>query len=423
MAKRKYDTDSFIKISKEIHGNMYDYSLVEYESYDKKIKIICSKHGVFEQLPGKHMSGQGCLKCFHEKESSDRESFIKKSKEIHGEEFDYTMVKYKNSYTKVMIICKKHGIFEQKPNSHLNGQKCKKCVDENQTSNVIDFIDKSNKIHNNKYDYSLSEYKNNKSKVKVICPIHGEFKQKVSNHLSGSGCMKCKIENTKNNEYIELCKIKFKNKFDYSLIEKYINNKTKVKIICPEHGIFEQTLKYHYKSDGCPYCSGKKMNTELFINKCKKIHNNKYDYSNVEYNGAFKKVKIICPIHGLFEQKSSFHLSGNGCPICKFSKGENEIFGFLRKNNIKFESQKTFDGCVYKSNLYFDFYLPEQNICIEYNGVQHYSPFEFFGGLEGFEIIKKRDLIKKNFCKENKIKLFLINYKNDVNQKLIKLLL
>lgn len=417
----KYDTNSFIKISQDIHKSFYDYSLVNYVKYNTKVKIMCPKHGIFEQLPGKHMNGQGCLKCFHEKESSNNEEFIEKSKLIHGDNFDYSLVIYKNNYTKVKIICKKHGVFEQKPNSHLNGQKCKKCINENQSNNINDFIKKSNLLHNNKFDYSLSEYKNNENKIKIVCPIHGIFEQIPSNHLNGNGCIKCKIDKTKNNDYIKLCELKFNNKFNYTLIN-YKNNKTKVKIICPEHGIFEQTLKEHYHSDGCPYCSGKKMNTELFIKKSRKVHNDKYDYKFVEYSGAFKKVKIICPTHGIFEQVPSSHLFGKGCQICRFSNGENKILTFLKDNNIYNEPQKTFKDCIYKSNLYFDFYIPSKNTCIEYNGIQHYYSFDFFGGDIGFNIIKIRDTIKKNFCKKNKIKLLIINYKDDINKKLNELL-
>lgn len=102
-------------------------------------------------------------------------------------------------------------------------------------------------------------------------------------------------------DYLNKCKIKFNNKYDYSLIKNYINNNNKVSIICLEHGIFKQSLKSHLKNDGCPYCSGKKMNTHFFIEKANKVHNNKYDYYLVDYKGAFKKVKIICPIHGIFE--------------------------------------------------------------------------------------------------------------------------
>ena len=352
--------------------------------------------------------------------SFSTESFIKKANKIHNFEFDYSLVEYKNSYTKIKIICHNHGIFEQQPASHLRGQKCLKCVNEKQTLNNFSFIEKAKTIHGDKYDYSLVDYKLNKIKIKIICPIHGEFEQKPSNHLFGNGCLMCSNDDRKNTNYIDKCKIKFSNKYDYSLVN-YKNNRLKVNIICPTHGNFEQTLKDHLNGDGCPYCSGKKMNTELFIKNSIIKHNNFFDYSLVEYKGCFKKIKIICPIHGIFEQKPSIHLFGSGCPICKASKGEKEIISFLNENRIFFIHQKKFEDCKNINELIFDFFIPYKNLCIEFNGIQHYKIFEYFGGEKAFELNKKRDGIKKEYCKNKKIKFRIVTYKDNIKEKLIKI--
>jgi very-short-patch-repair endonuclease len=337
--------------------------------------------------------------------------FIEDAIKIHGNKYDYSLVDYINSYTKIKIICKKHGVFEQQPNSHLNGQNCLKCVNENQTKSREQFIIDSNKIHGNKYDYSLTEYINNESKVKIICVKHGIFEQKPTNHLSGNGCPMCKIDKKRLNiDYIlKRCNDKFNNKYKYDLTN-YKNNNQKIKITCPIHGEFEQRIKNHFKLNGCPFCSKKRMNTKFFKQECSLIHNNKYDYSLVEYKGAFKKVKIICPNHGVFEQVSSTHLFGSGCPKCKSSKGEIKIFKFLDKNKIKYDYQKIFNDCVLKTYLPFDFYLPEHNICIEYDGEQHFKSVDYFGGDGGFEIRKTNDEIKNKYCKDNNIKLIRISY-------------
>jgi len=255
----------------------------------------------------------------------------------------------------------------------------------------------------------------------IICPDHGEFQQKISNHLNGNGCNECSKIKLRNNNYIDKCNSKFNNKYDYSLV-KYINNKQKCEIICPEHGIFKQTLKDHLRYDGCPYCSGKKMNTELFIKKCNLKHNNFYDYSNVIYRSAFSKIEIICPEHGKFEQMTSIHIFGSGCPICKSSKGEREIIKLLKESGLVYIHQKKFDDCINITNLVFDFYIPERNLCIEYNGIQHYKPIKYFGGNDGLKITKKRDNIKNKYCENNKITFKVIKYNENIKNKIDEIL-
>jgi hypothetical protein len=415
----EYNNLNFIEKSIDIHGDKYNYDLVEYVNSYTKIKIICKEHGEFEQTPRKHLSGQGCRDCGYNKLKS--KNFILNASKIHNNEFDYSLVEYVNSHTKVKIICREHGIFEQNPNSHLNGQKCKKCVIENNKLTNEEFIEKSNIVHSNKYDYSLVNYINNIIDVDIICKEHGIFKQRPSNHLTGNGCTKCYIDKFKNNSYIEKCNNKFNNEYDYSLVD-YKNNKLPVDIICKKHGIFKQNLKSHLKGSGCPYCSGKKMNTYFFIEKSNIVHNNFYDYSKTEYIKANEPVLIICPIHGEFKQKAYIHSSGSGCMICKSSKGEREIIKLLNNLNVNYIHQKKFKDCKYLSNLIFDFYLPDYDICIEYNGAQHYEPFDYFGGKESFELVVKRDKIKKNFCRKNNINLFTISYKKNIEKEIKKII-
>jgi hypothetical protein len=117
----------FINKAKKIHGDKYDYSKVEYKNVQTKIKIICYNHGEFEQLPSKHLSNHGCVKCsgHYKKTSTD---FINDAIQIHGDKYDYSKINYNNSQEKIIIICKVHGEFEQRPNNHLNGQGCAKCA-------------------------------------------------------------------------------------------------------------------------------------------------------------------------------------------------------------------------------------------------------------------------------------------------------
>ena len=178
------------------------------------------------------------------------------------------------------------------------------------------------------------------------------------------------------------------NKYDYNLVN-YKNSNLKIKIICSKHGIFEQTPQKHLFGRGCMICGGsKKSTTEEFIKKAIKIYNNKYDYSLVRYKTSKSKIEIICKKHGIFEQTPQKHLFNQGCPICN-NKGESKIFNYLTKNNILFTSQHKFENCKHINRLPFDFYLPKYNLCIEYDGVQHFKPVKCFGGKKEFKLTQK----------------------------------
>jgi very-short-patch-repair endonuclease len=404
------------------HSNKYDYSLVEYVNSTTKIKIICPIHGIFEQSPGNHTRGQGCPRCAGVK-GNTKEDFVKKANIIHSNKYDYSLVEYINNKTKVKIICPEHGIFETRPDNHTNKPSgCPKCAN-NQLYTKDVYIERCNKVHNNKYDYSLIEYKSAHNKIKIICPEHGVFVQDAYTHINGVGCPKCSNNYSYTTaEYIDLVKIQHNNKYDYSLVE-YVNSKIKIKIICPIHGVFEQDPSSHLKGVGCHECYVDKMryNTEKFIELSKKKHGNKYDYSLVEYEHSKKNVKIICPNHGVFEQKSGSHIKGDGCPVCKESKGEKEISILLENKNIDFIRQKYFDNCKDDRYLPFDFYLPEHNICIEFDGLQHFKPIEYFGGEKTFKTTKKHDKIKNEYCADNGIKLIRIKYNECIENKLNKI--
>ena len=128
-------------------------------------------------------------------------------------------------------------------------------------------------------------------------------------------------------EFIKKAKTVHGDKYDYSKVE-YVNNSTKVCIICPEHGEVWQTPSWHLKGTGCTKCGNKekgqtkKLTQKTFIQRCNEIHNNKYDYSKTVYNGKRGKVIIICPIHGEFEQNAANHMKGQGCPTCGKEKAQ-----------------------------------------------------------------------------------------------------
>ena len=219
------------------------------------------------------------------------EQFIEEAKRIHGNKYDYSLVDYINKRTKIKIICKEHGIFEQVPPSHLKGMGCKRCacikINDNIRTTLNNFIERSNKIHNNKYDYSLISENtiiNYESKVKIICPIHKEFEQTVGRHMNGNGCIKCRFDKRKSNKekFIINANRIHNNKYDYSIVY-YKDNKTKVKIICPIHGEFEQRPDGHLDGRGCPKCSK---------NGADKIFKNKKLYILYDNNADLYKIGI-----------------------------------------------------------------------------------------------------------------------------------
>lgn len=278
------------------------------------------------------------------------EEFIKRAKAIHGNTYDYSKVEYVNSKTKVIITCPVHGDFEQLPHNHLRGCGCDKCaqeeIDRRARLTKEQFIKKARKVHGNMYNYSKTNYINNRTKVVITCPIHGDFEQRPDIHLNGHGCLECG--------------------------------------------------------------GNKKSTTEEFIKKAREVHGNKYNYNKTNYINSYSKVTITCPIHGDFEQIAWNHLVGNGCPHCKSSKLEESVRDALEKNNIDFIPQGTWDWLVYKDHQYVDFYLPRLNVVIECQGEQHFKAVNFFGGEEGFKSTVDHDKNKLKLCTEHGIKVLYV---------------
>ena len=350
---------------------------------------------------------------------------IKRAKKTHKIKYDYSLVLDAKTKEKIKIICPTHGEFEVNCGNFINGCECKKCA--NREKKTTDkFIEDAKKVHEGKYDYSLVNYKGNKIKIKIICPIHGEFEQKPLVHLRGSGCPKCATEKNSNNikittsDFVKKAKIKFGNKYSY---EKTVLNGISKKIIinCSKHGDVE-CIARNFLENGCPLCNidssniKRKTATNQFIKKAKEVHGDKYDYSLTECFGLNTKVKIICPIHGEFEQIAKYHLQGCGCQTCSESKGERKIRFFLKNSNIHFFQEYKFKDCKDINPLPYDFYIPSKNILIEYNGEQHYKfPNGFHKTYHDFLIQKHHDWLKRKYAKDNGYIFLEINYQNFLN--------
>ena len=286
--------------------------------------------------------------------------FIARSHAVHGDKYDYTNVVYVDVDTKVEIKCVQHNhTFWQSPYNHANGRLgCVHCFNalkrQNYSQSQEEFITKSVCVHGDKYDYSLVEYVNNATKVKLKCDVHGVFEISPSNHYHGKqGCSKCGRLNSA-------------------------------------------------RSRSTPQ--------QVWINKASQLHKNYYDYSQVKYVNGTTKVTIICPEHGSFKSTPGDHLySAAGCPTCNSSKGEKLVENLLISLNITYVKQYSFAKCRNKFPLKFDFWLPDYNMCIEYQGKQHYEPVQFSKGhttyLEDFERGKINDQIKQDYCANNNITL------------------
>ena len=335
------------------------------------------------------------------------EEFINKANKVHNGKYDYSKVEYVNAKTKICIICPEHGEFWQTPNNHLSGKGCALCANENKlhlyNKSNDKFISEAQMIHYGKYDYSKVKYINAKTKVCIICP----------EHLQGQGCPKCSPTLKLNKDvFIENSNKKHNGKYDYSKV-KYINNRTKVCIICPEHGEFWQTPSNHMYGYGCAKCANSlnaenhTSNTDIFIEKAKLMHLNKYDYSKVKYINNRTKVCIICPEHGEFWQTPDAHLSNKGCPKCGrvMSNPEDEIVNVLDK----FCSQQRNHTILKGKEL--DIFIPSLKIGIEYNGLRWHS--------EEFGKDHRYHLDKLNKCNEQGIKLIQIFEDEWINHRKI----
>lgn len=204
----KFTKDDFICESIKIHGDKYDYSLVEYTKSSEKVIIICREHSNFIQRASNHLRGRGCYDC-KKTRKYDSEKFIGLSNKVHNGKYLYDKVIYNGSHSDVIITCLEHGDFNQTPTNHLRGKGCLLCATESTRLVSYDFINRCNLVHNFKYDYDLVIYKNLRTDVLIKCKEHGYFRQRAKNHLHGQGCPKCGDNfGIKENKWLDLYGIK-----------------------------------------------------------------------------------------------------------------------------------------------------------------------------------------------------------------------
>lgn len=348
----KLTQEEFIEKAFAKHGDKFDYTPSVYINYSTKVQVKCNKCGkIFEITPGNLLSGYGCSHC----RKAPKRISIEEYKKIFAESYPTLelLSDYGGNKNYITVRCKIHNyVFRTKPNWLKARQGCQKCYDDRRgdstRKSLETFIEEAKQIHGDRYDYSKVEYFNNKTRVCIICPIHGEFWQTPLKHLQHRGCPKCAIE---------------------------LN------------------------------ADRKRMPLEEFIDRANEIHKGRYNYSKVKYKNCETAVTIICPKHGEFQQAPYMHLNGCGCPMCQESHLERDVRNFLIENNFEFKRQYKLENLNRQS---IDFYLPKSNIAIECQGGQHFFSVEHFGGEEAFKKRLELDLKKYNATIENGIKMLYV---------------
>jgi hypothetical protein len=332
---KKMTTEEFIQRSKQAHGDRYDYSKTVYRGQKKRITFICKKHGEFEQFSEAHLRSENAPCC----RRVYTEDFIKKARAIHGDKYDYSKTVYTSVRDKVTIICPKHGEYKSTPPNHYKGG-CRQCAMEDKRLDQEGFLEQAIKVHGDKYDYSKAVYTRAADKLIIICPVHGEFEQCANNHLSGNGCRLCNVAYDVKT-FIIKAREKHGDKYDYSAV-KYKENTSIVKIKCPTHGYFKQKASTHMRGAGCPRCAVDatierlKKGTEVFIEEARERHGDRYDYSKVEYITSTTDVIIVCKQHGEFKQMPFIHLKAKeGCPECALDLIRTPVTEFIERAKEK----------------------------------------------------------------------------------------
>jgi hypothetical protein len=290
-----------------------------------------------------------------------QKKFILKATATHGDRYDYSLTIYRGTNQKITIICREHGPFQQLPNNHFRYEGCKQCQSTEKSlrnrKSLNYFISKASAVHTNKFDYTLVDYINWNTPVYIICPVHGAFKQKAGDHLTGRGCRSCARQ--------------------------------------------------------MPVSDGE------YLNRFKQIHGSKYQYPDFTYINSRTKINVVCGKHGLFKILPYNLLAGNGCRKCKTSRGELCIGAFLDLHGITYTAQKTFEECKVVFPLPFDFFI-EPNILIEFDGEGHFKPINWGGKMPGIEIqaqferTRDRDFMKNKWAKENNFVLIRLPHTEDL---------
>lgn len=372
------NTAEFINKANTIHNNQYDYSRVQYINTHTKVEIICPTHGPFLKAPVKHIGKEkaGCPTCiklttrYKQAKFKTKEELFSFCSDIHQNQYVYHDVLTKvdgliTTNDEIIYECKEHGIFYKTITDHIHMKTgCPTCGKNTAAVSLRksseEFVQQANITHQNKFDYSKMVYINSDTPIIIICPIHGEFKQRPGSHLNSKfGCRQC------DNDY---------------------------------------KSKTH------------SMGTDEFIKRSEKLYGDRFDYKETEFISSHKHVTLICKQHGSFSIKPTDHLRNYCiCRKCKASGPELIIMNYLDQNKIEYVFQHTFDDCRgIRKRLPFDFYLPSFNALIEYDGIHHTLAIPFYGqqneANERLKAMIHNDEMKTKYAEDQNINLLRISH-------------
>jgi hypothetical protein len=473
---RRQTKEEFLEKANLLHNFAYDYSQVEYVNSRTKVTVICKLHGGFLVTPKLHVASRksrgseqpsGCPDCgellrrrkLALSNTKTTSWFIDKAREVHGFRYNYEKTIYVKAHERVTITCPKHGDFNQLAFSHLQGRRCYDCGLDAHEAYVAthrrgvstgpskrkgvspyeqsEFFRLCAKRHKDKYDYSDTVFMTTNRPIEPVCKEHGKFKLLASEHLRGRGCRKCGRRNQGLKKRIPFSKwLRAAHKIHRKTYEydktSYRTTKDSIRIKCKKHGWFEQNAARHiYLQHGCEDCANERVSIlrsrkrSQFISESRSIHKRRYKYhllvadkkTDVLKTDCKGRVKLYCVKHGevSIHPNNHIHLQ-QGCAICVGSKGVRRIADFLKELKIGFISEWTDHDCIYKQRLRFDFFLPDHDIVIEFDGVQHFEPVSFGSNEseaeleEKFKGLQMRDGLKDAWCKENNIGMIRIPY-------------
>lgn len=401
------------------------------ELYNMGTKTMhhCLKHDVYwETLPSTMLKGSGCKKCCGEKISKkltkSKDEFLHQLSQINTE--IQLVGEYIDTRTLTSFYCSKHDYtWETTPDSVLHGHYCKYCGYKknalSRTKTQEQYEKDVAKINPN--IKVIGKYINNNIEILHQCLIDNYiWNVKPANILSGKGCPMCSGHITlTHDEYVDKL---FQCNPKLEVIDEYVNASTPILHRCRIHDIIFKPYPYTVlKGSGCYYCGIEKQTQtsrkthEQYVEDLFKINP---DIEVIgEYINSSTPILHQCKLDGYqWLAKPANILIGKGCPMCNETNGERQIRQWCEANNIEYIFQKRFDDCRDNKPLPFDFYLPKQNTCIEYDGLQHFQSIEYFGGEEHFKMCQRHDKIKNEYCQNNNIELIRITYKDNINDTL-----
>ena len=413
-------TYDIVKNNIEIEG--YKLMSTEYKNTHSKLLIECPKGHTFEMAYANFQQGQRCPKCAGVQKLTYEE--VKNYIESQG--YELLSTKYINNASKLLIKCPKGHVFKMTYSIFKTGSRCPKCLGKQLNYNEVKEI-----IQSVGYKLLSTKYINAKEKLLIECDKGHTFNMSLTKFNQGHRCLQCHNESGSNRKYTyEFVKEYIENEGYELLSTGYNTTKEKLLIKCDRGHIFEMSFEDFKEGHRCWECykidklrTPKKYTYEM-VKEC--IEEEGYKLLSTEYESYSSKLTMECPNGHKFKMSLGKFKNGRRCPKCKKSKGEIEISKILDLYNIKYEEEYRFENCKFKYTLPFDFYLPEYNTCIEYDGIQHFYIIEQFGGLDGFISSKIRDTIKNIYCENNNIKLIRIPYwefnniETIINEELVK---